>query len=113
MAYPDFIKNFPSLELPFPDDVVQSSVIRSDAGAVVFFTFLKDFDLPPHAHKDQWGTVVAGQIELTVEGETKVHGPGSSYHIPGGAVHGARIKAGTCVIDVFEEPDRYPIRAGS
>ena len=84
MAYPDFITDFPSLDVPFPEDVVQTAVIRSDAGLVAFFTFLNDFELPPHSHKAQWGTVVEGEIELTIGGETRTYRPGDSYSIPSG-----------------------------
>lgn len=111
MAYPDFITDFPALDVPFPTDVVQTAVIRSDSGLVAFFTFLKDFELPPHSHKAQWGTVIEGEVELTIGDETKIYRPGDSYTIPSGVEHGGTIKAGTRVIDVFEEPDRYPIKA--
>ena len=67
-------------------------------------------DLPPHAHGAQWGTVIAGEIELTIGQETAIRGPGDSYSIPAGVTHSARIKAGTRVIDVFEEADRYALR---
>ena len=107
MPLPDFIMDFPAIDVPFPEDVVK---IRSDAGLVVFFTFVKDMVLPPHSHKAQWGTVIAGEIEFTIGGKTKTYGPGDSYSIPSGVVHGANIKAGSVVIDVFEEPDRYPIK---
>ena len=110
MPLPDFIMSFPALDVPFSEDVVQSRAIRSDAGLVVFFTFLKDMVLPPHSHKAQWGTVVAGEIEFTIGGVTKTYGPGDTYWIPAGVEHGAAIKAGTVAVDVFEEPDRYPIR---
>ncbi|MEO3414766.1 cupin domain-containing protein [Roseovarius sp. CAU 1744] len=110
MSFPDFIKAFPGIEIPFPDDVVQTAVVRSDAGLVVFFSFLKDMELPLHAHGAQWGTVIEGEIELTIAGETKVYRPGDSYSIPTGAEHGASIRSGTKVIDVFEEPDRYPLK---
>ena len=111
MNFPDFIMNFPAIDVPFPDDVVVTRAIRSEAGLVVFFTFPKELVLPPHSHKAQWGTVVAGEIEFTIGGETRTYGPGDSYAIPAGVEHGAIIRAGTRVIDVFEEPDRYPIRA--
>lgn len=110
MDYPDFIQAFPALDVPFPDDVVRTRVIRSDSGLVVFFDFLKDVVLPPHSHKGQWGTVIEGEIELTIGGVTRVYRPGESYDIASGVEHGARVKAGTKVIDAFEEPDRYPIR---
>jgi quercetin dioxygenase-like cupin family protein len=109
MHYPDFIMAFPSIDVPFPKDVVQTAVVRSDAGLVAFFTFLKDMELPTHSHGAQWGTVVEGEIEFTIGGETKIYRAGDSYTIPSGVEHGARIKAGTRVIDVFEEADRYAV----
>ncbi len=110
MLYPDFICAFPSIDVPFPEDVVQTAVIKSAAGLVAFFTFLKDMELPAHSHGAQWGTVIEGEIEFTIGGETKIYRPGDSYSIPSGVEHGAMIKAGTRVIDVFEEADRYPIK---
>ncbi len=110
MDYPAFIQAFPGLDVPFSSEQVTIHAIRSDAGLVVFFDFLQDFTLPPHAHKGQWGTVIAGQIALTIDGVTRTLRPGDSYNIPAGAVHSGQIAAGTKVIDVFEEPDRYPIK---
>lgn len=109
MPYPDFINAFPSIDVPFSKDVVQTAVVRSDAGLVAFFSFLKDMELPVHSHGAQWGTVVEGEIEFTIGGETKLYRAGDSYFIPAGVEHGAQIKSGTRVIDVFEEADRYKI----
>ncbi|WP_413868437.1 cupin domain-containing protein [Albidovulum sp.] len=110
MPLPAFIRALPALDLPFPDDAVRTNAVRSDTGLVVFFTFLKDFDLPPHSQKGQYGTVLEGSIELTAGGVTRRIRPGEPYDIPAGTVHSARIAAGTLVMDVFEEPDRYPLR---
>ena len=110
MDYPAFIRAFPGLEVPFSSDQVAIHAIRSDAGLVVFFDFLQDFTLPPHAHKGHWGTVIAGEIALTIGGVTRTLRPGDNYDIPAGVVHSGIIRAGTKVIDVFEEPDRYPIK---
>jgi len=110
MQYPEFFDAFPRLALPFPEDVVLSRAISSEAGLVVFFTFLKDLDLPVHRHGPQWGTVVAGRIDFTIGGVTQSYGPGDSYSIPAEVDHGARISAGTRVIDVFAERDRYALR---
>jgi quercetin dioxygenase-like cupin family protein len=110
MDYPAFMQAFPGLVVPLPDDQVRIHAIRSDAGLVVFFDFLKDTALPPHSHKGQWGTVIAGQITLTIDGTTRICRPGDSYDIPAGAVHSALVMAGTKAMDVFEEPDRYPLR---
>ncbi len=110
MQLPDFMMRFPALDLPIPEDIVTSRAVRSDRGLVVFFTFHKDFTLPPHSHKGQWGTVIHGQIKLTMNGDTRTYGPGDHYNIPSGVEHGAEITAGTVAMDVFEEPDRYPMR---
>jgi quercetin dioxygenase-like cupin family protein len=110
MQYPDFIKSFPGLDVPFPDDVVQIHAVRSDRGLVVFFNFLQDMVLPAHSHGAQWGTVLVGDIEFTIGDVTKIYRPGDTYDIPSGVVHSAHIPAGAKVIDVFEEPDRYPLK---
>lgn len=109
MGFPGFIQGFPGLDIAFPADVVQAHAVQSPDGLVVFFTFLQDIDLPVHAHGAQWGTVIEGELELTIGDTTAIRRPGDSYDIPSGTMHSARIKAGTRVIDVFEEADRYPL----
>ncbi|MCA0272463.1 MAG: cupin domain-containing protein [Proteobacteria bacterium] len=110
MPLPEFIRAFPSVALPFPDEVVSTNVLRSGAGLAVFFTFHRDMDLPFHSHKAQWGTVLEGEIEFTIGGATRTYRAGESYSIGAGVVHGGKIKAGTVALDIFEEPDRYPLR---
>jgi quercetin dioxygenase-like cupin family protein len=110
MPFPDFIEAFPGLDVPFPDEVVRTMAVRSEAGLVVFFDFAQDLALPPHSHGAQWGTVVEGEVALTVAGETRVYRPGESYSIPAGVEHAVRVRAGTRAIDVFAEADRYPLK---
>lgn len=69
-----------------------------------------DVEIPAHSHEAQWCSVLEGQVEVTIGGETSVHGPGSSYCIPPGVVHSARAPAGAKVIDFFEEPDRSRLK---
>jgi quercetin dioxygenase-like cupin family protein len=110
MELPDFIRSFSSLVLPVPEDAVTTHAVRSDEGLVVFFSAHKDVEIPPHAHKGQWGTVLEGSLELTIEGETRTYQPGESYNIPAGVEHSAKLPAGAKVLDVFEEPDRYALK---
>ena len=111
MPFPDFFSAFPGIAVPFPEDVVQTSAIRSEDALVVFFTFLKDMTLPMHSHGAQWGSVLDGEITFTIGGQTRTYRPGDSYSIPAGIEHGAIIRAGTRAVDVFQEPDRYALRA--
>lgn len=110
MKLPAFIDALPQLDLPFPADTVSTRALRSDAGVAVFFTFHKDFELAPHSYKAQWGIVVSGEAMFTIGGESLTYRPGDTYNIPSGVEHSGKFRAGTTVIDLFEEPDRYPLK---
>lgn len=111
MQFPDFIQSLPSLDVPFPSDILTTSAVRSDQALVVFFLIHKDLELAEHQHGAQWGTLLHGSLELTINGETRVYAPGDSWDIPAGTPHGAKLTAGSLIMDVFEEPDRYPVKA--
>ena len=59
--------------------------------------------LPVHSHPhEQAGTVLEGEIEFTVAGETRRLKPGDVYVIPGGVEHEARtFDHPVRVMDVF------------
>jgi quercetin dioxygenase-like cupin family protein len=73
------------------------SVVTLEPGSVV----------PDHSHPhEQMGIMVSGRLEFTVDGVTKVLGPGDQWRIPGGVVHSVRAVDGQAVaLDVF-----HPIR---
>ena len=110
MNLPSFLTDLPAINAPFPEGVVRTHTIQSEDAMMVIFEILQDFVLPPHAHKGQWGTVLAGEIVMTIGEETQTYTPGMSYNIPSGVLHSATAKAGTKVIDIFEEPDRYTLK---
>ena len=70
-----------------------SSVTDLDAHAVV----------PNHQHShEQTGTVISGELELTIAGETRWLQPGAVYLIPGGVEHGGRAgETPARVLDIF------------
>jgi quercetin dioxygenase-like cupin family protein len=51
------------------------------------------FQVPPHLHQKHAETfyVISGKVEWTVNGETRILGPGDAVHIPPGAVHSTRV----------------------
>lgn len=110
MKFPSFIQALPSLDVPFSEDVVKTNAVRSDDALVVYFTVHKDVELPEHSHGAQWGHIFHGSMELTVDGVTRTCLPGDSWDIAAGVPHAAKIKAGSLLMDVFEEPDRYALR---
>ena len=84
--------------------------------AVVFTTYpgatayQVELEVTEHSHGNQWGIVVAGEMELTIGGETRVFGQGDSYYIPAGVTHGAILYAGFRALDFFEDRDRYKVK---
>lgn len=77
----------------FWEEKMLLAVIDFEAGASV----------PLHSHHhEQVGSVVSGEIELTIAGESRWLKAGDSYIIPGGVEHGARAgRLATRVLDVF------------
>lgn len=108
MQFPEHITRLPVADVPLPNST--GYMLRSPDGLLLFFEFTADTDLPVHSHGAQWGTVLEGQITLTIGGETRVYRPGDSYSIGAGVEHGGKISAGTKVIDFFEDADRYQPR---
>jgi quercetin dioxygenase-like cupin family protein len=58
--------------------------------------------VPLHSHPhEQGGTVLSGEVEFTINGQTQVVKAGGSYIIPGGAAHKAvGLKAST-LFEIF------------
>ena len=103
--YPDWIGDLPEADTAFAG--LEGRLLSGPHGQVVFFRATEEFEVPPHAHGAQWGIVVTGRMHLTVGGEAGTYESGDTYDIPAGAEHSARLEAGTSVIDVFKDPDRY------
>ena len=65
-----------------------------------------DAMLTEHSHPhEQVASMIAGEFELTVNGEAKVLRPGSVAIVPSDAVHSGRAITICRIIDVF-----YPVR---
>ena len=109
--YPELITALPAIDVPFPG--VRGWLSQGPDHQVVFFDIDAIGEVSPHSHGEQWGVVLEGEMELTVGGETRRHGPGASYHIPAGAVHSARFLSRVRAIDVFADRQRYGSRPSS
>ena len=106
--FPEWVEDLPEVDTPFTG--LEGRLLASPHGQAVFFTAVEEFEVPAHAHGAQWGIVVTGRLHLTVGGEAETYEPGDTYDIPSGAEHSALLEAGTRVIDVFRDPDRYDRR---
>jgi|SRR5580700_6232113 quercetin dioxygenase-like cupin family protein len=59
--------------------------------------------VPTHTHGVEWGTVVEGEIEMTIDGRVELHPAGAQHLIPAGVPHSFRFRPGTSSIHCFGE----------
>ena len=110
--FPDVVKNLPMADLPFRG--VNAWFIQGEKHQLVFFEIETYAVIPEHIHPyDQWGVVVDGQMELTIDGKPRVVGKGDDYVIPANSKHGARPLSRVRVIDFFSERNRYKAKPQS
>lgn len=58
--------------------------------------------VPEHSHPhEQAGTVIAGELSLTIDGETRRLQPGDVYIIPGDVLHSAVAHVPTRLFELF------------
>ncbi|MGD8719467.1 MAG: cupin domain-containing protein [Candidatus Zixiibacteriota bacterium] len=104
-VFADMITGLPEADVPIPG--VRAYLFQGEDKQLVFMEFTEDVDVPEHSHAAQWGAVLKGEITLTIGGETKTYRPGDAYCVPADVPHRARIAAGSCLQDMFDQPDRY------
>ncbi|MEZ0075395.1 cupin domain-containing protein [Planotetraspora sp. GP83] len=104
LSYPEFFDKMSKLNVP---DGVRAWVM-SDRAQVVFYE-LPEGSPPADEQTEgaEWGLIVEGKVEITMNGETRTYGKGDTYYIPGGVPHRVVNHPGVVGIDVFERPDRF------
>lgn len=107
-TFPKEVLKLPMADIPLAG--VRAYLSQGDNHQILFMEFDSDIELPEHSHDAQWGVVLDGRIELTIEGEKRTYTKGEHYLIPSGAVHSARIWAGYADISFFNERERYKAR---
>ncbi len=103
--FPDPIKNLPKADIPL--NGLTAYLSQSGTHQILFMQFEEDIELPEHSHKSQWGIVLDGRVDLTVDGVVETYLKGDRYFIPTGVKHSAKIYTGYADITFFDEKDRY------
>jgi quercetin dioxygenase-like cupin family protein len=89
-------------------DGARAWILQTEASQLVFFEFEPYAKVPEHSHDyPQWGVVIDGEMELTIDGEPLACRKGVEYVIPAGVKHFARFLSRTRVMDYFSERNRY------
>jgi quercetin dioxygenase-like cupin family protein len=108
--FPEFIAALPAPRSPVE---MSAHIVPSEHVLTMFYEVDDDVEVPEHAHGAQWGVVLDGELELTIDGVAHTYRRGDSYYVPDGAPHSARIKGGSAGIDVFADAHRYEAATGS
>lgn len=107
-SFPEFIRALPMVDSPLAS--LRGWMLQTGQALAMFYEIPDGVDLPEHAHGAQWGVVLAGSIEFTIGGETRLYRRGDTYHVPDSVPHSAIIHPGFVGIDVFADADRYSAR---
>ncbi|MGQ0797430.1 MAG: cupin domain-containing protein [Methanobacteriota archaeon] len=108
--FPDIVAKLPEADVAFTGADVR--LLRGPTASAIFVEALEDMEVPSHTHAAQWGVVVDGEMRLTIGRRTATYRRGDEYLIPAGTPHAAALRAGTRVIDFFDDRDRYRPRPG-
>jgi quercetin dioxygenase-like cupin family protein len=108
--FPEPIRRLPLADVPL--DGCTAYLSQHVDHQILFMRFERDVELPAHSHRAQWGIILSGKIDLTVDGKRHVYAKGDNYLIPEGAIHSAKIHAGYADITYFDQKDRYAVKVG-
>ncbi len=106
--FPDIITNLPEADIPI--EGVDAYLFQGENQQILFMSFKKDAEISEHSHEAQWGVVLDGEIELTIDGKKYIFKKGDTYFIPKDVVHSAKIKKGYKDITLFNQKDRYRVK---
>jgi quercetin dioxygenase-like cupin family protein len=106
--FPEIITKLPEAEISLPG--VQAFLAQ--AGNQQFYFMIADADVesPVHKHEAQWGVVLDGELELTIDEKKKVLKKGDTYLIPENVAHHALIKKGYKGLMLIDKKDRYKVK---
>jgi len=107
--FPSPILNLPQADIPLQG--LTAYLSQGEDHQIIFMQSDEDTELPEHAHAAQVGFVLAGSIELCIDGKTSTFTKGELYYIPAGVKHSGKIHKGYADITFFAEPMRYKKKA--
>jgi len=107
-TFPQPITALPEADIPI--NGIKAFLSQGENHQIIFMEFTEDADLPEHSHESQWGIVLEGKIDLTIDGIELTFTKGDRYFIPKGVRHSGKIYSGFTVMEFFNQIDRYKIK---
>ena len=103
--FPVIIINLPEADIPI--EGVHSYLFQGENQQFIFMSFENYVEVPEHSHEAQWGVILDGEIELTIDSKKCTFAKGDTYFIPKDVKHSARIRKGYKDLTFFNQKDRY------
>ncbi len=104
--FPNVITDLPEAEVTCEGS--RAWILQAASMQLVFFEFQEGGRVASHSHNyAQWGMVVDGAMELTVDGKPQIYKKGDEYLIPAGSVHSVKFQCKARLMDLFCEKERY------
>jgi len=103
--YPAFIRNLPEVDVPI--EGIRGWLLEDGSCQMVLFDILQSAVVPQHKHCAQWGVMLEGEMDLTIDGVTRSVIKGDWYFIPADTIHSAIFHTRVNVVDIFDAGDRY------
>lgn len=103
--YSEMLKKLPEADIPFKG--LKGWISQGFDHQIVFFDIEPVGRVSEHSHCAQWGIVIEGEMELSIEGITRTYKTGDSYYIPDQVMHSAVFNCRTKAMDFFTDRDRY------
>lgn len=105
-GYPDVITGLPEADINVLG--IRAWILQGEKHQLVFFEMEPSARVPEHFHNyAQWGIMLEGRMELTINGKARICEKGDEYVIPSQAKHCAKFLTKCRVMDFFSEKSRY------
>ena len=105
--WPEEILRLPRVETPVAG--AEGYTLVDGERQVTFLHFDEGTVVPDHSHAAQWGYLVRGEMVLEIDGRSELYQDGDVYYIPAGTRHRTVFTRESWVIDMGEDPTRYPV----
>lgn len=108
-GYTNVITDLPEADIPF--EGIKGWILQGQTHQLAFMQTEAKARILEHSHDyAEWGTIIEGEMELTIEGKTRNCRKGDEFLIPARAKHKLIFLAKTRGIILFSEKTRYQIK---
>ncbi len=104
-SLPNLITNLPMIQSPIKG--INGHLLQGEDIQGLFFTVGGGVVFPEHSHEAQWGIIIEGEFDITIDGETMTYRKGDTYYIPEGVIHAGHYKTDVISFDVFNAKDKF------